>query len=320
MANAICMPALICYTNAKEKWIMSLTGILAGVIIGAIIGYGTNYIAVKMLFRPLRQVRIGVITVPLTPGIIPRRQGQLAHALGKAVGEQLFTKDDLKTMLVSDEIRDSVVRGLLESMKQSGAEEKGIRETVREFVPEYLYDQSKGRIEDSLVEMISRGILDVDFGGIILEEGKKAVGEKLSGSMIGMFLNDSVLASLAEPIGDYVEKYLRENADELVRPAVQDNIERIEGDTVADIMTAIDVSDGLLSSVLSQMYDKIMNGGLDTLLEHLDISRIVEHKVNMMHPEDIEELVLSVMKNELKMVVRLGALIGAVLGLWNGLF
>lgn len=299
---------------------MSLTGILAGVIIGAIIGYGTNYIAVRMLFRPLRQVRIGVITVPFTPGIIPRRQGQLAHALGKAVGEELFTKDDLKSMLVSDEIRNSVVRGLLNSMKESGVEEKGIKETIREFVPEYLYDQSRDRIEDLLVTAISSGILKVDFGNIILEEGKKAVNEKLAGSMIGMFLNDSVIASLAEPIGEYVEKYLGDNVDELVHPVVHDNLEKAEGKTIEEVMTAIDVSDGLLISVLSQMYDKIMNSGLDTLLSQLDISGMVEHKVNMMHPEDIEALVLSVMKNELNMVVRLGALIGAVLGLWNGLF
>lgn len=299
---------------------MSLTGILAGVVIGAIIGYATNYIAVKMLFRPLRQVRIGVMTVPLTPGIIPRRQGQLAHALGKAVSEQLFTKEDLKSMLVSDEIRSAVVAQLLESMKEAGAEEKGIKDTIREFVPEYLYDQSMGRIEDILVTTIQNGIAGVDIGSIILEEGKKAIGDKIAGTMMGMFLNDNLIASFAEPIGDHVENYIREHGDELIRPVVCESLEKAEGSTVADLMHAMDISDGLLTSILSQMYDRIMNGGLDTLLSHLDIGDIVEKKVNLMHPEDIEALVLSVMKNELNMVVRLGALIGAVLGLWNGLF
>ena len=38
---------------------MSVIEILAGPVIGAVIGYFTNYIAVKMLFRPLKPVKIG---------------------------------------------------------------------------------------------------------------------------------------------------------------------------------------------------------------------------------------------------------------------
>jgi len=37
---------------------MDLT-IIAGPLIGAVIGYFTNYLAVKMLFRPRREIKIG---------------------------------------------------------------------------------------------------------------------------------------------------------------------------------------------------------------------------------------------------------------------
>lgn len=299
---------------------MSFTGILAGVIIGAIIGYCTNYIAVKMLFRPYRQVRIGVINVPFTPGIIPKRQPQLAKALGKAVGEQLFTKDDLRQMLVSDEIKESVVQGLMKSLKESGVDETGLKDCIQGFVPEYLYDQSRKNIEDMLVSTIQNGLAGMNIGSVICEEGQKAVREKLAGSMMGMFVNDSLVASLAEPIGGYVENYVQEHGEELIRPFVEEQIEKAEVHTVSDLMEAAAVSDGMIQSILRQMYEKIMNGGLDTLLDKLDICGIVEMKVNMMNPVDIEALVLSVMKKELNTVVRLGALIGGVIGLWNGLF
>jgi uncharacterized membrane protein YheB (UPF0754 family) len=260
------------------------------------------------------------MSVPFTPGIIPKRQPQLAKALGKAVGEQLFTKNDLKNMLMSDDIRESVVGVLMQKMKESGAGEKDLKESIQEFVPGYLYEQSRKSIEDTLVRTIQNGIEGMDIGAIICKEGKRVVQEKLSGSMMGMFVNDSLIDSVAEPIGGYVENYIREHGDELIRPVVEEQLNKGENHSVSDLMNAIAVSDGMLQSILRQMYDKIMNGGLDTLLEKLDICGIVESKVNMMNPENIEALVLTVMKNELNMVVRLGALIGAVIGLWNGLF
>ena len=73
---------------------------LAGPLIGAVIGYCTNYIAVKMLFRPYHPVKLCGRTLPFTPGIIPKRQPDLAKAVGKAVGENLFGEEEIKKILI----------------------------------------------------------------------------------------------------------------------------------------------------------------------------------------------------------------------------
>ena len=65
---------------------MNWIQILAGPAIGAVIGYCTNYGAVKMLFRPLTPIRIGKFTLPFTPGVIPKRKKELA--LNPEGGEQ----------------------------------------------------------------------------------------------------------------------------------------------------------------------------------------------------------------------------------------
>ena len=65
-------------------------------LVGAAIGYITNWIAVKMLFRPLYPKYIGKWRLPFTPGIIPRRKDALAKAIGRAVGEELWTKEDIR--------------------------------------------------------------------------------------------------------------------------------------------------------------------------------------------------------------------------------
>ena len=74
-------------------------------LIGAGIGYITNWIAVKMMFRPLNEKRIGKIKIPFTPGIIPRNKARLAESVGNAINENLLTEDTLRETLLSDEIK-----------------------------------------------------------------------------------------------------------------------------------------------------------------------------------------------------------------------
>lgn len=78
-------------------------------LVGAAIGYITNWIAVKMLFRPLYPKYIGKWRLPFTPGIIPRRKDALAKAIGRAVGEELLTKEDIQKAFCGEEKRSAVV-------------------------------------------------------------------------------------------------------------------------------------------------------------------------------------------------------------------
>ncbi len=63
-------------------------------LVGAFIGYMTNYVAIRMLFRPLRVWRVLGVRVPFTPGIIPARRDELAAKLGRTVGRHLVTSED----------------------------------------------------------------------------------------------------------------------------------------------------------------------------------------------------------------------------------
>ena len=66
---------------------------LIGPVIGGVIGYITNDIAIRMLFRPHRAKYILGIKVPFTPGIIPKEKGRIAGAIGGAISENLMNQD-----------------------------------------------------------------------------------------------------------------------------------------------------------------------------------------------------------------------------------
>ena len=76
---------------------------IATPLIGAVIGYVTNWIAVKMLFRPRKEIRVFGKRLPFTPGVIPRGQGRLARAVGNVVETQLLTPEYLGEKLLSKE-------------------------------------------------------------------------------------------------------------------------------------------------------------------------------------------------------------------------
>ena len=76
---------------------MDIFSILAPPVIGGIIGYITNDLAIKMLFRPYAPIYIGSFRLPFTPGIVPKRLESLAVLLGREVEARFFNADDLET-------------------------------------------------------------------------------------------------------------------------------------------------------------------------------------------------------------------------------
>ncbi|MBE9191746.1 DUF445 domain-containing protein [Gloeocapsopsis crepidinum LEGE 06123] len=67
-------------------------------VLGAVIGYFTNDIAIKMLFRPYRTLYIGGKRLPFTPGLIPRNQERLAKRVSDTIMGSLLTPEELQNL------------------------------------------------------------------------------------------------------------------------------------------------------------------------------------------------------------------------------
>ena len=91
--------------NAWLPWI-------APPVVGAVIGYVTNAIAIKMLFRPLKEVRVFGFRIPFTPGILPRQRSRLADNIGRMVARELITEQIVRDRIKRPDFRDSVRRSV----------------------------------------------------------------------------------------------------------------------------------------------------------------------------------------------------------------
>ena len=295
---------------------MTILEIIAGPAIGAVIGYCTNYIAVKMLFRPLKPIKIGNRTLPFTPGIIPKGQGRMAKALGQAVGEHLLTKEDFEKML-SEDIKNAVVDAVSRKAEKLKHTDASLEEFLSQYTGQEEYDLMRDKLEDYITEKITEGVEKLDIGAIIVEEGTKEIKEKFKGGMLSMFLNDELIQSVAAPIGKKVDDYIKENGEEKIRPAVVAQLAAAESKSVAEWIELLPVSDKKLRQIVENIYVKFVNEKAEELAEKFHVAEIVEEKINAMDVLELENLLLGIMKKELNAVVSLGAVIGFVLGLLN---
>ncbi len=80
----------------SSPWLDILLQWVAPPVVGAAIGWITNDIAIRMLFRPLRAVRVFGARLPFTPGIIPKERHGLAVSIGRMVSRELITEEALR--------------------------------------------------------------------------------------------------------------------------------------------------------------------------------------------------------------------------------
>lgn len=91
-----------------------LLPILASMSVGGVIGYSTNWIAIKMLFRPLHEIKVLGFKVPFTPGVIPKQRKALGTSIGKTVENYLLTHDSVSETINSASFQSSI-KNMIES-------------------------------------------------------------------------------------------------------------------------------------------------------------------------------------------------------------
>lgn len=159
--------------------LLPYTKYIAPPVIGAFIGYLTNRVAIKMLFRPLRPWRVAGLRVPMTPGVIPSKRGDLAENMGEVVGDHLLTSAEIG-------------RGL-----------------QQEAFQEHLYKVISQRVQ---------GVLEKDLGNIkelvpakfsaYLEMGSRAVTYQVKGQLRSFIDSEQFEKIIGEAVGDRLEVFL----------------------------------------------------------------------------------------------------------------
>jgi len=282
-------------------------------VIASIIGYGTNYVAVKMLFHPRKEVKFLGKTLPFTPGAIPKGQPRLAKAVGDVVGNTLITKEDITQKLLDKKVESSITDKISEVLNIEL--KQGVMSLAK--MDDERYNALKTKITATVTDKIMAAVLDFQIGKVISAEAGKTVREKLTNPMIRMLINDELIDTLTRVVGDEVQKYVDKNGPVYISAMVSKKIDEIQDRTGMSLLEGVNITKDKIDEAVSQVYHNAVNKAVEEIFSMINISKIIEDKINAMDIEELENIVIRVMKKELDTIVNLGAVIGLLLGIVN---
>jgi uncharacterized membrane protein YheB (UPF0754 family) len=185
-------------------------------VIGAVIGYVTNDIAIRMLFRPLKEWRVFGLRMPFTPGIIPKQRYQLADSIGRMVSRELLTAEAVRRQMSKEGFLERLTRNIVALLAQLldsplAALRKGSQGDILDAAERFLTDALHSFFSS---RSFIHGVRTLMAQGVRHLAGLK-LGEVLGSTRVGPILTDRILPLLGAPdsrrkIAGSVRKWLEE--------------------------------------------------------------------------------------------------------------
>ncbi len=165
--------------------------IIISAILGALIGWVTNKLAIKMLFKPVNPVKILFFTIQ---GVFPKRQNAIAKSIGNIVKSDLVGLDDLKKLLTRKDNMDKIKEKIKAKLET----------TIHENIPPMFLTMAGGQIQaiidqfvnnndDFLQELVDELVSaenDMDIGTIVEEKVNKMDFRKFESVLLELINNE----------------------------------------------------------------------------------------------------------------------------------
>ena len=142
--------------------------------IGAMIGWITNYVAIKMLFRPYKEINFGLFKIQ---GLIPKRKHEIAISIADTVQKELISLKDVTSTLDGEELEARMVNMIDKILDEKLEGELTKKFPMLEmFMSEDMLKKIKNMIKtsilenkDTIIEMFSNYLEEkVSFRDIII--------------------------------------------------------------------------------------------------------------------------------------------------------
>lgn len=322
-------------------------------LVGSVIGYITNDIAIRMLFRPHKPKYLWGWKVPFTPGIIPKEKGRIAVAVGNAISANLMNREVLAKNLLSERITTRIGDAVDRFFKKQQQNTKTLRQWLSGYIGEDDVDALAQKCSTDLTSVIYSKLASSDVGDKIAHAAVKhvmgkmqhfgsGIGDRLAeegigrgggfGDMLGRGIRklfgrsgadatSRFIDALAEPVEQAlaanINEMLTQKSEEIVGNIVVKETDALLDRTVQSLLQGKEKEIARAREWVLSTYRNVIEERLPRILAAVDISKIVEDRINEMEMDEVEKVILDVMRSELRAIVWLGAGLGFIMGFVN---
>lgn len=237
-------------------------GILRILSVSGLIGFGTNWLAITMLFRPQHKRPL------LGHGLIPAQKDRIVDRLSTAVMRNLINPESIREKLSSS----GLFKAYLERFGIQ-ARELVSNEAFRSDLNMFILDQVRVAVADEsfrkeiaeeLMEHLEDAVSETRLEKMALSVYKKTRAEQWN-----RIVDNAVesLPELIEPRLGKVHEWLETTAEDLTKQA--DSIEQLLIDSVYDVLLRLD-----LKSLMAQNLSRYDEGRLETLIKDATLEQL----------------------------------------------
>ena len=194
-------------------------------IVGGVIGLVTNGIAIKMLFRPLKEVYIGKFKVPFTPGLIPKERDRIAKAIGEVVSQEFLNKETLSKTLLSDEMQNSIIAKFDEKIDKYSNSDMSVKELLNKVSLGLDFDSYINEMKSDIGDKVLKEVIKSNVGKIISDYAYAEIQDKLNPMV--MALAGSVIVSVKESLAVKINSMVEEKGPEIIEDFIDEKIDKL---------------------------------------------------------------------------------------------
>ena len=292
-------------------------------VIGAVIGYITNDIAIKMLFHPRKALYIGRWQVPFTPGLIPKEKNRVARSVGNVVSTRLLSSDVILDTLTSDEMIGKIRRALENIIEKNRDNDSTVEEVMEKISPKEVTNRIISDLKEELTVLIYKKLVDFKFGENISKMTLQKMKEKMDMSLfaiISAMIDDNMINSISQSIGEHIDNIIADNSEEIIRDLIDVEMDKLKNEKISVLIQKYDNKIPLLIDFIISIYEKIIKNDLTQIMHELNLAKIVEDRISTFDVMELENMIFGIMDKELKAIVYFGALLGFLMGFINAAF
>jgi len=147
--------------------------VLFSVAIGSMIGWITNVLAIKMLFRPLEPVRVLKLEIQ---GLLPKRRTEIAISIGQTVEEELIDFKEIFDRIIDEGNRTGIVDMVKMKICQNIYDKlptlvpQIIKNAVVQYVEEQIDKEAPNMIESLVENIYEKASENIKIGKMIEEK------------------------------------------------------------------------------------------------------------------------------------------------------
>ena len=298
---------------------------------GAIIGFVTNVVAIRMLFRPLREVRIFKIRLPFTPGVLPRQRKRLAQSIGAMVERELLTPEILRERLAREDVREKVRQSI------TLFTEKILEKTPGELFEgrQNLLSEKISMTADKVYPAFTRGLLEFmrryeirreleSRGRIFLRDVFQQLNLFqrffLTAGQYDITLQEKMPEIINDLIANAADLLHNENTKKTLTGAVSSSFNKMLGDQNKNIAALLDISAVDKEKLDDYLFDKLMSaadGQIESILSSINVKALVSDRIDSLDMLRVERIILDVMSDQFLWIDIFGGILGFFIGIFQ---